>query len=275
MNPYGVKQKMKPLRHITRTVTCTMEIIPSDSLLFRSAIDALKEFLPEAQIHVSSSDVVICGMDRSHVGFVHYKLDKADCKVLKAPGSQTIGININNLSRVLSYVGSGDSIRLTLNKTGDRLVVQTHNEKIGKKAIYELPLMEITEDAVELPDLAYAAKVVAKTSDIVGVIKEVGTFGDSITLTLNGSGFHITASGDMGSAKQTLENTEDRDMELTEDSVTAAFATRYISGIMKGGAALSSTTTLEFDGSAQPLRATFQYGVGSVFIAYQAPKIVE
>jgi proliferating cell nuclear antigen PCNA len=252
-----------------------MEIIPNDSSLFRAAIDALKEFLPEAQIHVRSSGITVCGMDRSHVGFVHYRLAKADCKSLKVPAPQTIGMNLINLSRVLSNVGAGDSIRLSLNKAGDRFVVNYTNEKIGKKAVYELAIMEITEDTVELPDLTYAAKVVAKTSDIVGVIKEVGAFGDSVTLTLNGRGFHIETVGDMGSAKQTLENTEDRDMELTEDSVTATFATKYIGGIMKGGAPLSSTITLEFDSSAQPLRVSFAYGVDSLFMAYQAPKIVD
>ncbi len=244
-------------------------------MLFRSAIDALKEFLPEAQIHVRSSGITVCGMDRSHVGFVHYQLAKADCKSLKVPAPQTIGMSLINLSRVLSNVGAGDSIRLSLNKAGDRFVVNYTNEKIGKKAVYELAMMEITEDTVELPDLTYAAKVSAKTADIAGVIKEVGAFGDSVTLTLNAHGFHINATGDMGSAKQTLENTEDRDMELAEDSVTATFATKYISGIMKGGAPLSGTTILEFDSSAQPLRISFNYGTGSHLVAYQAPKIVE
>lgn len=252
-----------------------MEIIPKDSLLFRAAIDALKEFLPESQIHVKSTGLMICGMDRSHVGFVQYKLAADDCKSLKVPVPQTIGINMVNLSRVLSYVGSGDTIKITINKAGDRLVIHTTNERISKKATYELTLMEILEDAVELPDLTYAAKVVAKTADIVGVIKEVGSFGDCIAMTLNDSGFHLTSTGDMGSAKQTLENTEDRDMELTEDSVSATFATKYISNIMKGGAALSGTTTLEFDGSAQPLRISFSYGTDSHFVAYQAPKIVD
>ena len=252
-----------------------MEIIPTDSLLFRAAVDALKEFLPEAQIRVRSADVTISGMDRSHVGFVHYTLSKADCKRLKAPAPQTIGMNMINLSRVLSYVGAGDAIKLTLNKAGDRLVLHTTNDRVGKKATYELPLMEIIEDAVELPDLTYAAKVVAKTVDIVGVIKEVGAFGDSIKMTLNPDGFHLTATGDMGSANQTLENTDDRDMELTEDTVSATFATKYLSGIMKGCAPLASTTTLEFDGAGQPLRASFHYGADSHFLAYQAPKIVE
>ena len=252
-----------------------MEIIPSDSLLFRAAVDALKEFLPEATIQIKTNGIVICGMDRSHIGFVHYSLAKADCKVLKVPVPQIIGMNMLNLSRVLSNVGAADSIKLTLNKARDRLVVNYSNEKIGKKAVYELPMLEINEDAVDLPDLTYAAKVSAKTSDIVGVIKEVGAFGDNIVMCLDAEGFHISATGDMGSAKQTLENKEDRDMELTEDSVTATFATKYLSGIIKGCAPLSSTTTLEFDGSGQPLRAAFHFGTDSHLLAYQAPKIVE
>lgn len=113
-----------------------MEIIPSDSLLFRAAVDALKEFLPEATIQIKTTGIVICGMDRSHIGFVHYSLAKADCKVLKVPVPQIIGMNMLNLSRVLSNVGAADSIKLTLNKARDRLVVNYSNEKIGKKAVY-------------------------------------------------------------------------------------------------------------------------------------------
>lgn len=252
-----------------------MEIIPADSLLFRAAVDALKEFLPEATLQINPTGIVICGMDRSHIGFVHYSLAKADCKVLKVPTPQTIGINMIHLSRVLSNVGAADSIALTLNKACDRLVVNYSDSKVGKKAVYELPMLEISEDSVELPDLTYTAKVTAKTTDIVGVTKEVGVFGDNIVLCLDADGFHISASGDMGSAKQTLENTEDRDMELTEDSVTATFATKYLSGIMKGCAQLSSTMTLQFDGTGQPLCASFHYGSDSHFLAYQAPKIVD
>jgi proliferating cell nuclear antigen PCNA len=244
-------------------------------VLFRSAVDGLKEFLPEATLQVKSTGITICGMDRSHIGFVHYNLAKADCKILKVPVPQTIGMNMVNLSRVLSNVGSADTIRLSMNAAGDRLIVNYTNDKIGKKAVYELPLLEIHEDAVDLPDLTYSAKVTAKTSDVVGVMKEVGAFGDNMVLTLDADGFHISATGDMGSAKQTLENTEDRDMELTEDSVTATFATKYLSGVMKAGAPLANTTILEFDSSAQPLRAAFNYGKESCFIAYMAPKIVD
>jgi hypothetical protein len=84
----------------------------------------------------------------------------------------------------------------------------------------------------------------------------------------------VSATGDTGSAKQTLENTEDREMALTEDSVEALFGTRYISTIMKSCAPLSASVQLEFE-STQPLRASFRFGSGSHFVAYLAPKVDE
>lgn len=252
-----------------------MEIIPTDSLLFRSAIEGLKDFLPEATLRVNPSGLSICGMDRSHVGFVDYLLAKADCKVLKVPAPQTIGMNMLILAKVLSNVGAADTLVLKMNAARDRLVVSYTNEKVGKKAVYELPLMEIQEDAVELPALEFAAKIEAKTVDIASVVKEVGAFGDNMVLTLNPDGFHMESSGDLGSAKQTLDNTDDREMDLSEDSVSAAFGTKYLASILKSGGALSSTTNLEFDSSAQPLRASFRYGTASHFVAYLAPKITE
>jgi len=271
-------KKIERLERRTGIVTLSiMEFAPSDSSAFRSAIEALKDFLPEAQLRVTVGGVGINGMDRAHVGFVDYRLSKDDCKVLKVSVPQTIGLNLVNLAKVLSNVSSGDTLRFSLGKGADRLVVNYSNTKIGKKAVYELPLMEITEDALELPELSYGAKVQARTSDIVNVVKEVGAFGDSLVLTLNPDGFHMESTGDMGSAKQTLENTEDREMELggDDDSVTATFGTKYLSGILKGGAPLANTMTLEFDTSAQPLRASFHYGESSHFIAYLAPKVTE
>ena len=251
-----------------------MEFVPNDAGAFRSAVDGLKEFLPEATLQFKQDCIVICGMDRSHIGFVHYQLSKKDTKVYKVSANTNIGVHMINLSRVLANVGNADVLRLSLNKAQDRLTISYSNEKIGKKAVYELPLLTIDEAAVDLPELTYSAKVCAKTSDVNGVIKEVGAFGDNINLTLNETGFIISSNGDIGSATQTLENTEDREMELTEDSVSSTFATKYLGAIMKGGAPLSSDLTLEF-GGAQPLRVSFNYGSDSHFIAYMAPKVVE
>ena len=219
-----------------------MELIPADSTLFRSSIEAIKEFLPQAQFRISETGLHINGMDVSHVGFTDYHLASADCTSLQCFAPVVLGLSTDTLSRVLNSVGAHDKV--TMN-----------------------------EDGLELPTLTYEACVVAKTSDVVSVMKEVSQFGDSLHFCLDETGFHISASGSHGKVCQTLENTEDRDMTLgASDKVEATFGAKFVMSILKGGAPLSPTIKIEFEPS-QPARFTFQFGKSSYFVGYLAPKL--
>jgi proliferating cell nuclear antigen PCNA len=253
-----------------------MEITPNDSSLFRCAIEALKEFLPQAQLRVSSRGVAVFGMDAAHVGFVDYFLSANDCSMLKVAGGvqKTIGIVTADLACVLSNVGSGDKVTLSLSKDGAKLIVSYVNEKIAKKAVYELSTLMIDEDTIQIPELSFDASIQMKTSDVYGALKEVSVFGDVVHFVLNEDGFHISSSGDKGSVTQTLENTGDREMDLSgDDDVKIMLAVKYINQIFKGGASLSNKVHIQFDNGAQPLRAGFSFGTESRFVAFLAPKL--
>jgi proliferating cell nuclear antigen PCNA len=253
--------------------TYIMEFIPTDSALFRSCIDGLKEFLPTAQIHADREGLRIRGMDVSHVGFIDYFLSTKDCVELKVPSSATVvGMNLSVLSRALASVGPGDTV--TVKTAGDKLNVSYANTRASKKAEYSVPTLDCDQDVMEIPSFEYAATVRSRTADIAAVVKEVAHFGDTVELCLDEEGFHVSVNGDIGAVKQTLENTDERDMEMTEDSVTSKFAIKYLMNIMKSGTPLASTMTLEFgQAGAQPLRASFRFGNESYFVAYLAAKI--
>jgi len=87
-----------------------MELSPNDPKLFCSAIDALKDYLPQAQLYITKDGLRISGMDISHVGFVDYFLAAEDCAVLNVTEKITIGVNMSVLARVLGSVG--DSVTL-------------------------------------------------------------------------------------------------------------------------------------------------------------------
>jgi len=249
-----------------------MEFIPADATLFRSAIDAMKESLPQAVLRISSEGLRINGMDASHVGFVDYYLTAADCTTLSVSLDVAIGINMSVLSRVLASVGTGDNVAFTLKK--DILHIAFGNKKTAKKGSYEIHTLDIDADTLELPELIYGASVTAKTSDIGGVIKEVGSFGETMSLSLDEEGFHIATKGDFGTAKQTLDNSEGREMVLQDDTIVALFGTKYLTNLFKTCGSLCATTQIDFD-SDKPMRCTFRFGTGSHYTAYLAPKVVD
>ena len=261
---------MAELKKYTFNSFYTMEFVPKDVSLFRSSVDALKEFLPTAQLCFSKDGLGIRGMDPSHVGFVDYFLAAEDCTKADLKTSLTIGVHMSVLAKVLSPVGAGDSVTLTYNKKA-QLVVTCYNAKVAKKAVYEISTLDIDDAEVSIPGFEYGANVTLKTGDLYSVIKELSHFGEKLDIRLDEHGLHLGTQGDHGNVNQTLENTEDREMTLNDDSVTAAFGIKYILMILKGGGPQAATMQLEFD-PAHPMKCTFRFGERSYFIAYLAPK---
>ena len=252
-----------------------MQFIPSNSLLFRSAIDALKDFLPSAQMCIGPDGIKICGVDASHIGYVDYFLSVDDSELLTLnDGPMTLGINMITLARVLGQVNSGDKITLSVGKNTDKLNVSYINDKMAKKSVYELCLLDIDCALIELPETTYNASVKARTADIAALIKEVAQFGDVVGFRLDEDGFHVFTEGDISKVQLTLENTEDREMTLEISTVSVSFAMKCISNILKGCGPLSPTVSLEFDDS-QPLKAAFRFGEKSYFNAYLAPRVID
>lgn len=251
----------------------TMDFVPADVSLFRSSMEALKEFLPIAQLRLSADGLRIGGMDSSHAGFVDYYLAAADCSKADIKKPLVIGIQMAVFTKVLASVGSGDTLALSISKK-DHLVISTYNTKMAKKAVYEITMLDIDDTAMDLPSFAYAGDITMKTVDLFSVVKEMAHFGDILGLTLDEEGLHLATTGDSGQVKQLLENTEDREMSLTGDSVSASFGTKYIAMILKGGAPLAATMQLEFD-PEKPLKASFRFGSGSYFVAYLAPRVMD
>jgi proliferating cell nuclear antigen PCNA len=247
-----------------------MEIQLSDTSLFRRSIEALKDFLPHAQFHVSQSGLKIRGMDANHVGFVDYFLSATDCAVYKAPVDSVIGISTVILCKVLATASPAD--RLTLAESGEIIRLSFAGE--GRTSKFELPTLEFDGEVVDLPEMTYTATIRAKGSDFANAIKDLALFGDSITLRLDDEGFHMHAEGDVGKGAMTLDPTDDREMTLEADSVEISYGMKYLQQIVKSCCSLASEMELAFDES-HPLRITTRFGKESYFIAYLAPKVRE
>ena len=246
-----------------------MELQPKDSALFRAAIEGLKDFLPEAHLVVTKEGLVISGMDASHVGFVAYTLAAADCTVLKTPVPQTLGVPLAVLAKVLAPVGASDVV--SLKSTDEHLTVSFVNEKLKKKTVCNVPLMDIRVDAIESPALDYTVLLEAKTGDVAALFKEVGAFGDTLSLFLDEDGFQVKAKNEMGAMTQTLENTDGREMVL--DGALAApvsFATKYLTSMLK--CALSPQVRLQINEDT-PMCITYNVGAASSLVFHLAPKL--
>jgi proliferating cell nuclear antigen PCNA len=251
-----------------------MELVISESTLFKRAMEAVRDFLPEPEMNISADGMRITGMDAAHICFIDFLLSAEECDSLTCPDPISLGISTGLITKVLSAAATGsDTITLSVTEESDQLGLRIENAAQARRADFELPLLDIEDAAVEVPEMTYEATVKAKTADIVGMVRDCALFGEAVTLRLDGAGFHMEAVGETGGkAKLTLENTDGREMTLEDDAVAVTYSIKYLMNILKGGASLASVVDLAFE-SGKPIRAVFRFGRNSHFTAYLAPKI--
>jgi proliferating cell nuclear antigen len=247
-----------------------MNIQLADATLFRKSIDALKDFLPQAQIQMTTEGLSIRGMDSSHVGFVDYFLSSADCASFRVPNNCVVGVSTAILSKVLGTAGSADTLTLSMDAASEKLHIGLTGE--AKTAKFDINTLDIDAESMELPELSYGASIRAKSADFMTAIRDIALFADTIQLSLNDEGFHMRAKGDQGNAELSFEPSDDREMTLEGDSVDVSFGLKYLQTIVKNCGLLSSIMEISFD-DGQPLRVVSKFGKESHFIAYLAPKI--
>jgi proliferating cell nuclear antigen len=245
-----------------------MDIMVADASLFRRSIDAIREFLPQAQLRVSQDGCRINGMDAAHVGFIDFFLSTDDCISLRIAQDCVVGMSMITLSRVLAT--ASDTLSISCSDNADNIKIAFKTD--GRSANFDLPTLDIDGDVIELPDMSYSATIKAKTADIFAVMKDIAMFGDSVSLCLNEEGFHVKSTGDLGKGELTLEPTDDRDMILEGDAVEVSFGMKHIQQIIKSCTGLAPYIEVSFD-TEYPLRVKAVFGKNSYLNAYLAPKV--
>ena len=84
----------------------------SDGTVLKRIVDAIKDLVQDVNLDITSSGISLQAMDSSHVALVQLKLDSSGFDRYHTDRSLTIGLSIQNLSKVMRLVSNNDSITL-------------------------------------------------------------------------------------------------------------------------------------------------------------------
>jgi proliferating cell nuclear antigen len=249
-----------------------MRLYLKDAALLKRGVDSFHNILMSVNLNFTAEGLKVMGMDAAHVMFVDYKLSQADCNEYSCEDEVIIGIQTVQLHKVLSTIQSGDS--LTLENIDDKLRITLRNETTKNTSTYDISTIEISEDAIAIPEIEYPAKIKMKTREFHQVFRNFKDFGEVMRIELSENGLELSTEGFAGHAKQTFDPTDDREMELALDSVITRAPIQYIDRILHGAGSLNQNVEYSF-GPGVPMSLLFHFGGNSYFNGYVAPKIDE
>ena len=215
-------------------------------------------------------------MDTSHVALVSLNLSMEGFESYRCDQNIVLGININNLSKVMKLADPADSITLSADQDPSTLKITFDNPKTQRSTEFDLNLITLDVEHLSIPDTEYSSLITINSNEFSKICKELQSLSESLTISTLADTVQLSVEGAAGSGFIKLTNNdsdrkEDQTLIEVEEAVTQQFALNYLN-LFNKASSLSSFTRLCLH-QEQPLVTEFKIDSLGVLKYYLAPKI--
>ena len=201
---------------------CLFRIQTVQSGAFRILIEALKEILTDTNLIIDSSGIKLIAMDNSKIVLIHMKLLSENFEHFFCKEKVKIGINMNNLFKLIKIMGNNDILTLFVNKNEtNKLGIQINNETKNSQTIFKLNLLDISEDEIKIPPAEFETELTLPSSDFQKLIRDMTNIGDCVDIKSVGENLILDCRGDFATQETVLSETKDNNSEGLKFSMAA------------------------------------------------------
>jgi len=187
---------------------------------FLTIMKNMKSLLLDVIFGLCEQGLYIQGMDSAHVGLFELKLETGwfdEWKGLKK-FHYNLGVNCDALSTIMNCYSAGQYIEFSyMENSSETLIIKLEGN--GHDKMFELKLIDIDVDLMEIPDIEYDADITMNSSEFNNLMAESSLFGDTINVSLGIDDFiYMTTTGDRGNMKVRIKEEDIVEYALSEDT---------------------------------------------------------
>eukprot|EP01026_Neomeris_dumetosa_P033692 TRINITY_DN2695_c0_g1_i1.p1 TRINITY_DN2695_c0_g1~~TRINITY_DN2695_c0_g1_i1.p1 ORF type:complete len:290 (+),score=33.20 TRINITY_DN2695_c0_g1_i1:82-951(+) len=232
----------------------------SNYKVLKTITDVIKELTDEVSIYVDEDGLKVRSMDSSRVCLIHLDLHVKGFESFRVDKDLVIGINLQNLAKILKFGESGDKCILKAQDKASTLQVLLEASNQVRLQRFELKLLEIEEDVGEIDDYDHTCIVKLSSRRFEKTLRDLSSVCDSVTVQVNENYINFFGNGDVGSASvmirsQDVEDEENGAVIKCKEPMQDDFALKYLC-IFSHATALSDTVTLKLT-NGLPIEVSF------------------
>merc|ERR1711948_121285 len=221
------------------------------AVLLKKLVDAIKELCKDVNFDCSEKGLQVQAMDSSHVALVSLLLRESAFAEFKCDRATSLGMNVDSLGKIFKMCGGSDSLKLRWQNDADTVNFQCESSEEDRIADFDLKLMQIESEHMEIPEQHYKVLVKLPSSEFQKICRDLKEFGETMHVNASKDGIKFSVSGDVGAGNVVLKPREsdkpEEKVTLTvHEPVSATFALRYLVTFAK----------------AAPLCGTVELGLG-------------
>lgn len=164
---------------------------------FRTLVEALKEILTDVNIEIDETGMKIIAMDASHVALIHMKLLSKNFEKYYCKKPIVCGISMMRLFKLLKMMSPNDTLTFYVeNDEPNILKIQIDTGEKNLKHTFELKLMDLFIDKVEVPPAEFSSVLRLPSGDFQKLCRDMNQLSDEIEIKSSGNELLFSIAND-------------------------------------------------------------------------------
>lgn len=218
--------------------------------LFIRGVEIISELVSEVAIKINEFGLSISAIDPANVAMVGFKIPRNAFSQFEV-GKETLGVNLDNLKKILKRAGPGSS--LVLEKQDNVLNVNIE-DRIKRK--FSLMLIDVDSEEIDFHSkvsrMEFSSKVEMNSIDLVSSVEDCAVVADSCGFKIESGKFIVEAKG-INSARSEFSGDE---AQIDGENSKAKYSLEYLQKFLKA-AKMCEKTSINF-AEDHPLKIDFR-----------------
>lgn len=243
---------------------------------FRSLVDAIRSLVQDTVIECSPNEGFrLQAMDSSHVSMVVCHLPPTSFSSFICTQPMTIGLNLENLSKILQCGTKTDSLCLFCTSSSSCLSIQFCSVDKTRESNFELNLLDLESEELTIPPTIYECSMCINSIEFSRVIRDLKMLGDNCRIRFESQHVKLSVDGEIVAKGSTViqsnNETSIHFKENEEEYVEQSYSFKYLSLFTKA-TSLSSRVTVSCS-RGSPVQMMYDILNGASLIYYLAPRM--
>jgi proliferating cell nuclear antigen len=247
-----------------------------NSKILKDLIESLSGIIDETEIKVKDDAFIIRAMDPSRIALLEFKMEKEHFDEWENGDTHKLGLNLDDLNKILKRSRSGDSLEIHHEKGGHKVKIIMEKNGNTRKRTFTLALLDIDIEEIPMDNLLaieYPSDFVIDPDFIVEAMKDAEIYSEIMNFKAKeGEGLVFESSGQIGELIYELMPDDLIESDLKGEAL-GSYSINFLKSILKlSGITEKLSIALKTD---HPIKMVFWILEGGQLNYFLAPRVEE
>jgi len=235
---------------------------------FKSAFEVLKDILNDINIYFDDKGIRVTTLDTARTALVDFSLLADNFEEYTCTEPVIAGINVTNTFKLLKTISNNDILTFEIN---NKEILEIKIENGNKKSCtsFQLKLLDINEDFIEIPKVPISVTTVMPSVDFQRICRDMNNIGHELHIIRSSNKLSIRCEGDFANQETVIECNENY-----KGSIEGVYSLKYLNLFTKATSMCSTVCIVQEE---QNRFLTLKYNVANLgeMNFYMATKVTE